>query len=127
MLISQVSNSVHAAEAPSQGAPKPAADMVATQASHATQTPIVQVQDSKSQNSTAYEHKVKEAVDVANRFMNALSQNLEFSVDKDTDKIVVKVVDTATNEVVKQFPSQEMLDIAKALDRLQGVLHKTEA
>lgn len=130
MLISQ--SAPHPAVLPSQGASKHATEVVTPQASHATQHPIVQVQDSKVPDSQALDSKapdskVKEAVDVANRFMKTLSQNLEFSIDADTNKTVVKVIDTTTNEVVKQFPSQEMLDIARALDRLQGVLHKTKA
>ena len=32
-----------------------------------------------------------------------------------------------TNEVIRQIPSEEMLEIAKALDRLQGLLVKQKA
>lgn len=125
MLISH--SAPHPAGLPSQGASKHATEVATPQASHTTQNPTVQVQDSKTQDSSNQNSKVTEAIDVANRFMKAISQNLEFSIDDETNKTVVKVVDAATNEVVKQFPSQEMLDIARALDRLQGVLHKTQA
>lgn len=125
MLISQ--SAPHPAALPSQGTSKHATEVVTPQASHPTQNPITQVQDSKTQDSSNQNSKVTEAIDVANRFMKTISQNLEFSIDDETNKTVVKVVDATTNEVVKQFPSQEMLDIARALDRLQGVLHKTQA
>lgn len=67
------------------------------------------------------------AIKTANRFLDALSQNLQFSIDKDTDKTVVKLVDVNTKEVIRQIPSKEMLDLAKALDKLQGLLIKEKA
>lgn len=52
---------------------------------------------------------------------------LDFSVDDDTGKIVVKLIDTATSEVLRQIPSEEMLHIATMIDKLQGILIKDKA
>jgi flagellar protein FlaG len=79
----------------------------------------------KSQQDSQKE--LNSAIKTANKFMQALSQNLQFSIDKDTDKVVVKLVDISTKEVVKQIPSEEMLAIARALDKLQGLLVKDKA
>ncbi len=79
----------------------------------------------KSQQDSQKE--LNSAVKTANKFMQALSQNLQFSIDKDTEKVVVKLVDNSTKEVVKQIPSEEMLAIAKALDKFQGLLVKEKA
>lgn len=127
MQISQVTSTVS-----QSGATAPSAEKMAPRTPSVIQDTSVRADAEKIQNAKPQEvaeqnSKVKEAVDVANNFMRTLSQNLEFSIDKDTSKTVVKVIDTTTNEVVKQFPSQEMLDIARALDRLQGVLHKARA
>ncbi|MFD2272939.1 flagellar protein FlaG [Undibacterium arcticum] len=35
---------------------------------------------------------------------------------------MVKVVDQRTQEVIRQMPSPEALEIAKALDKMQGLL-----
>ncbi|MCB5207510.1 flagellar protein FlaG [Methylovorus mays] len=67
------------------------------------------------------------AVDSINDFISAVANNLEFSVDRDTERVVVKVVDKETHEVVKQFPSEEALAISKALDKLQGLMVKQTA
>jgi len=40
---------------------------------------------------------------------------------------VVKMVDTETEEVLRQFPSEEMLAISKSIDRMQGLLINREA
>lgn len=56
-----------------------------------------------------------------------VEQNLLFSIDEDTERTVVKVVDATTDEVIRQIPSEEVLAITKALDKLQGVLIQQKA
>ena len=52
---------------------------------------------------------------------------VEFSLDADSGRIVVKIIDSATQEVVRQIPMEEMLALAKALDKFQGLLLHTKA
>lgn len=59
--------------------------------------------------------------------MKSIGVTLQFQIDPGTKKTIVKVVDTASNTVLRQVPSQEMLDIAQALDRMQGVLLSLKA
>lgn len=66
--------------------------------------------------------ELKQAVQDANQAMQNLASDLEFSIDEDSERTVVKVVDRATGEVIRQIPSEEMLEIAKALDQAQGLL-----
>jgi len=39
-------------------------------------------------------------------------------------KIVVRIVDSQTNEVIRQMPSEEMIAISKSLDQMSGWLIK---
>nr|WP_315473120.1 flagellar protein FlaG [uncultured Undibacterium sp.] len=71
--------------------------------------------------------QVNQAVEAINKTIQAASQNLEFSVDKDTSDVVVKVIDQQTKQVLRQIPTEEALEIAKSLDRLQGLLIKQTA
>jgi flagellar protein FlaG len=73
------------------------------------------------------EASVKVAVEQGNQAMAALSASLSFEVDSSTNTTVVKVIDTTDNSVIRQIPSQEMLDIARALDRVQGLLLRDNA
>src|SRR5574343_487114 len=66
--------------------------------------------------------QVQDAVKNMNDFVRGINSSLNFSVDKDSGETVVKVVDLDTKEVIKQIPSEEMLSIAKALDKLKGLL-----
>jgi len=71
--------------------------------------------------------EVKESVEKINKTIQAMGHNLQFSVDETTKMNVVKVVDVETKDVIRQIPSEEVLAIAKTLDKLQGLLFKEKA
>jgi flagellar protein FlaG len=60
--------------------------------------------------------QVNEAVSQMNQSAQAKTQGLEFSVDTDTKRTVVKVIDQSTKEVLRQIPTPEALELAKALE-----------
>jgi len=72
--------------------------------------------------------KLQNAVENINKALKQANRNLEFSVDESTNKRVVRLVDTDTGDLVRQFPSEEMLAISRAIDQIQqGLLLKQEA
>lgn len=71
--------------------------------------------------------KVHKAAEVIGRAMQTYARNLQFSVDDSSGETVVRVVDVETGNVVRQMPSQEALDIARAVDHLQGLLLRQQA
>jgi len=71
--------------------------------------------------------QVEDAVQQIEQFTQTLSQNLKFSIDEDTGKTVVKIVDTQTQEVIRQIPSEEAITIARTLGKIQGVLFNGQA
>lgn len=71
--------------------------------------------------------ELKSAVDKLNQSMTASAQDLEFSVDEDSKRTVVKLVDRNTHEVLRQMPSKEALEIAKSLDKAMGKLIDSQA
>lgn len=70
---------------------------------------------------------VANAARTVERFVKQAAQSLEFSIDRDTDKTVVKLIDSETKQVIRQIPSTEMLAIAKALDKFQGLFVERKA
>lgn len=59
--------------------------------------------------------QVEQAVKEINDHLQLIRRNLEFSVDKDTQRVVVKVIDAETGEVVRQIPPDAVLELAKFL------------
>jgi flagellar protein FlaG len=57
------------------------------------------------------------------RKVSSISSDLQFSVDEETGKDLIRVTDRTTKKIVWQFPSEEALNITKALDQYQkGVM-----
>jgi flagellar protein FlaG len=68
------------------------------------------------------------AVAAINQAMNDANQALHFSVDTDTHRTVVKMVDTSTGELIRQFPSDATLAISRGIAEFQqGLLLKQKA
>lgn len=72
---------------------------------------------------------VAAAVDSANAYIQSQPQasSLEFSIDRDSGRTVVKMVDTETKEVVRQFPSEEMLAISRSIEKMSGLMINEKA
>jgi flagellar protein FlaG len=71
--------------------------------------------------------QIKQAVQDINQSLQSAAQGLEFSIDTDSKEVIIKVIDQETREVLRQMPSKEALDIARALDQALGKLIKTKA
>lgn len=71
--------------------------------------------------------KLLDAVKSMNDFVDSINSSLKFSVDDKSGQTVVKVVDNETKEVIKQIPSEEVLAMAQAVDKLKGLLVQQKA
>jgi flagellar protein FlaG len=84
-------------------------------------------QDAEAEKAASPED-LQQAIGEMNDFVATLNNNsLRFSIDNDTGKTVVKVLDTQTNELIKQIPTEEALAVAKAIDKLKGLLVQQKA
>jgi flagellar protein FlaG len=67
------------------------------------------------------------AVQKLNDYVAPALQTIQFSIDEESERIVVKVVDTATQKVLRQIPNEEVMAITKTLDKLQGLVIRQTA
>lgn len=80
-----------------------------------------------SQRSNNDQTAVEEAVQQIADFVNKTRPELSFSVDEASGVRVVRIIDTTTKEVIRQYPSEEAIQLAQALDKLQGLLVRDKA
>lgn len=99
---------------------------VAQQASDSGRVQTQQAVQQPAQPKAAKED-VEKAVKEVNDFLKPLNNSLQFNIDEDTGQTVVKVIDSSTKEIIRQFPSEEMLSIAKAIDKMKGLLVQQKA
>lgn len=86
-----------------------------------------QVLPSDQAEGRASVQQVESAVSKISDFVQNFQRDLQFSVDKDSDRLVVKVVDSETQEVIRQIPSEEMLRIARSLDSSESLILREQA
>lgn len=86
-----------------------------------------QTEPNKAPVPSADPELVRKAAEQINKFIQSSSRNLQFSVDQNNNRIIVKVVDKETGEVIRQIPGEETLAIANSLDTPKGVLIQSKA
>ena len=71
--------------------------------------------------------QVRQAIEAVKAAVEPVARDLQFTVDKETGKTIISVVDSATREVIRQIPGEEIVAIAKAIDRMKSLLFKQTA
>lgn len=90
------------------------------QTSHEGQ-PAVSVQGSANDQKSERK-KLEDAVETANELVQSFAdRHLNFSIDKETERLVVRVVDDK-GEVVRQIPAKEMLNLIAHFDKIKALL-----
>jgi|GEM_PF-5513722 len=122
MNIEQIDRTVHARAAP-VAAPVRAAARPAADESAARQAAAQLAAD------RAAGEQVRRAMSEANRVLDRKGSELRFEFDEDAQRVVVRLVDTRTREVLRQIPLEAALAIARALrdDSAAGALLRAEA
>lgn len=58
---------------------------------------------------------LEEAVSHLKEYVQSVQRDMDFSVDDMTGRYVVRVIDSQTQELIRQIPSEEMLAISRDL------------
>ena len=102
---------------------QPRASLAASESSPAkTSTSEAKPQESKDQESKTQETKALDRQGVASmvdelneRFKGLRRTGLQFNLDDKADQLVVKVMDVEKDEVIRQIPPEELLELAAFL------------
>jgi len=71
--------------------------------------------------------EVQRAVALLNQLIEPITSSVSFKIDDSTGKTVIRVMDTDTNTLIRQFPTEEALALTRVLDAQQGLILKTQA
>lgn len=76
---------------------------------------------------TPTREKVEQAADRIQEVLRGTTSRLEIEIDRDLDKVVIKILNGESGEIIRQIPSQELLDLAKHLEAPKGLLVRERA
>lgn len=65
---------------------------------------------------------VKEAIEKLRSAGDIFNKRLDFRVDEKTNRVVVKVIDTKTDKVIKEIPPEQLLRLAAKIQEMIGLL-----
>ncbi len=98
------------------------------ESANSVRTDTQTTQTNASQNAKEpSKEELNKAVEKIQKFVSNTASDIQFSLDEDSGVTVVKVIDRSTKDVIRQIPSKEMLELAQALERLQGLLIRQQA
>ena len=69
-----------------------------------------------------YKTDIAQAVENMRSAGDLFNKRLDFRVDEATNRIVVKVIDTRTDKVIKEIPPEQLLHLAAKIQEMVGLL-----
>ncbi len=68
------------------------------------------------------EKNLKEAIQMLNEQMKSSGRNLNFSIDQEVNRTIIRVKNSSTGELVRQIPDETVLRIAHSIEKVKGML-----
>lgn len=88
---------------------------------------VGKVLPSDAQPAAAKEAELAQVVKDLNSYAQAVQREVQFSIDKDSGQMLIKVIDSKTKELIRQMPTEEALAIDRYLDRDYGLMLRAKA
>jgi len=76
---------------------------------------------------TPTKEQVEQAAARVKELLHGTTSRLEIDIDPDLHKAVIKIFNGESGEIIRQIPSQELLDLAKHLAEPKGILIRERA
>ncbi|PCJ33301.1 MAG: flagellar biosynthesis protein FlaG [Gammaproteobacteria bacterium] len=83
--------------------------------------------EKESDKAVSKQDALQSKITQLNQHMQSLNRNLQFSVDDTSGDTIVKVIDSETDKLIRQIPSQEVIDSRHAIEDFRGLILETKA
>lgn len=83
---------------------------------------VTQATEAEREDYTISDKAVMDAVDRVNKAITGSNRQFEFSVHEKTNRIMVKVIDTSTKEIIREIPPEKILDMVAQMWEMAGIL-----
>ena len=75
----------------------------------------VSPQEGKAASAEVSQEQVSQAVSDLNDYVQSVGRDLQFSVDEDSGRTIIRVLDSQTQDIIRQIPAEEVLALAEHL------------
>ena len=80
------------------------------------------IETNSSQNQQLEREQLEKVAQQLQDFMGEMNRSLQFQVDEDSGRDVIKILDKTSGDVIKQYPSEEVLSLVSKLSESAGIL-----
>jgi flagellar protein FlaG len=90
---------------------------------------LVATQASETETQTASKpaiERVENTVDRLNQYVQSIERDLNFRVDDSSGKTIITVLDSKTEEIIRQIPAEHVLAFSENIESLKGILFSAE-
>lgn len=71
-------------------------------------------------------NRLQRSVSRLEDFVQSIHRDLLFSIDEASGRTVITVVDSSTQEIIRQIPSEEILAISENIESMKGILFSAD-
>ena len=79
-------------------------------------------QQQTAKNAQAAPDQLKKMIEEMNKKINNSNEIAMFGIHEDTNRIMIKIMDKDTKEVIKEFPPEKTLDMIAKIWEMAGIL-----
>lgn len=79
-------------------------------------------EDNSPKNQQLEREQLEKVAQQLQEFMGGMNRTLQFQVDEDSGRDVIKILDKTSGDVIKQYPSEEVLSLVSKLSESAGIL-----
>ncbi|HVJ50754.1 flagellar protein FlaG [Desulfitobacterium sp.] len=65
--------------------------------------------------------EIEKAAEKLNRLMGLIDKQLKFSIHETTHRVMVKIIDRQTGDVLDEIPSKQMMDLLGSFNKMVGI------
>ncbi len=80
------------------------------------------VPEPQSSGGEVNKKELEQALTRVREVFQKADSRVEFSIDPELDRVIVKIMDGDSGTVIRQIPQQEVLELAKSLETPTGLL-----
>ena len=81
-----------------------------------------QQQQQQTMSTQSATEQLKKAVAEMNKKINNTNQEAVFGIHEETNRIMIKILDKETKEIIKEFPPEKTLDMIARIWEMAGIL-----
>lgn len=81
------------------------------------------VEDTRNSGSVSPE-QLGTAIELTNKAMEISRYNLQFRIHEDSGRVQVKVINAASQEVIREIPPERMLELSASIKQMLDTFHK---